>query len=138
MRLCLAIHRHGLPPAAVLWTVGSTASATTSAARQTGTVAQLLEHINETIPLEAADWGLEDYVVEVHGFECLHFQEVDSILKDGDHVTYVIRGEMELCILGLIVILTRLTILAFARCQQQTYAGGSSPVDTRYLRTANT
>ena len=49
------------------------------------TIAQLLDQINEVVPLEAADWGLEDYVVEVNGFECLHFCSL-SILKENDHV----------------------------------------------------
>lgn len=31
-------------------------------------------------------WGLEDYVVEVNGFECLHFMSVDGLLKEGDEV----------------------------------------------------
>ncbi|QSS56485.1 hypothetical protein I7I53_04710 [Histoplasma capsulatum var. duboisii H88] len=69
------------------------------------TIAQLLEDVNEVIPLEthvedgiggsdgigdAGQWGLEDYAVEVMGFECLHFMEVDGLLRDGDEV--VIRA----------------------------------------------
>ncbi|PGG98486.1 hypothetical protein AJ79_08858 [Helicocarpus griseus UAMH5409] len=74
------------------------------------TIAQLLEEVNEVIPLEtqvdeglegggglatrisggAGQWGLEDYTVEVMGFECLHFMEVDGLLRDGDEV--VIRA----------------------------------------------
>ncbi|KAI9842540.1 MAG: hypothetical protein M1838_003084, partial [Thelocarpon superellum] len=42
--------------------------------------------VNETFPLEAGEWGLEDYVVEVEGFECVHYHEVDAILRDGDQV----------------------------------------------------
>ena len=53
--------------------------------------------MNEVIPLETqigdadsqydgGQWGLEDYVVEVQGFECLHFMEVDGLLRDGDEV----------------------------------------------------
>lgn len=62
------------------------------------TIAQLLEDVNEVIPLEthvedgigdAGQWGLEDYAVEVMGFECLHFMEVDGLLRDGDEVVYV-------------------------------------------------
>ncbi|EEH36457.2 hypothetical protein PAAG_06875 [Paracoccidioides lutzii Pb01] len=69
-------------------------------------IAQLLEDVNEVIPLETqveeefengggigggvGQWGLEDYVVEVAGFECLHFMEVDGLLRDGDEV--VIRA----------------------------------------------
>ncbi len=61
------------------------------------TIAQLLEDVNEVLPLETqvrdvdsqcggGQWGLEDYVVEVEGFECLHFMEVDGLLRDGDEV----------------------------------------------------
>ncbi|ODH41750.1 hypothetical protein ACO22_01328 [Paracoccidioides brasiliensis] len=69
-------------------------------------ISQLLEDVNEVIPLETqveeefgngggigggvGQWGLEDYVVEVAGFECLHFMEVDGLLRDGDEV--VIRA----------------------------------------------
>ncbi|KAK2738923.1 hypothetical protein FQN55_009693 [Onygenales sp. PD_40] len=70
------------------------------------TIAQLLEDVNEVIPLETqvgeeggygnndgdvgGQWGLEDYVVEVQGSECLHFMGVDGLLRDGDEV--VIRA----------------------------------------------
>ena len=37
----------------------------------------------------SGQWGLEDYVVEVAGSECLHFMEVDGLLRDGDEVVYV-------------------------------------------------
>ncbi|KAJ0420414.1 hypothetical protein BJY00DRAFT_139203 [Aspergillus carlsbadensis] len=60
------------------------------------TVAHLLEDVNEVIPLEtesrlfedesSGQWGLEDYVVEVGGSECLHFMEVDGLLREGDEV----------------------------------------------------
>lgn len=63
------------------------------------TVAQFLEDVNEVIPLETGtalldneyggQWGLEDYAVEVGGSECLHFMEVDRLLRDGDEVVYV-------------------------------------------------
>lgn len=59
-------------------------------------IAQLLEDVNEVIPLEteqqlfddesSGQWGLEDYVVEVGGSECLHFMEVEGLLRDGDEV----------------------------------------------------
>ncbi len=48
--------------------------------------------MNEVIPLESEDWGLEDYAVEVAGFECLHFWEiggVGGVLRDGDVVWFV-------------------------------------------------
>lgn len=60
------------------------------------TIAQLLEDVNGVLPLEtegelvddeySGAWGLEDYVVEVGGFECMHFMEVDGLLRDGDEV----------------------------------------------------
>ncbi|PLB49602.1 hypothetical protein P170DRAFT_437186 [Aspergillus steynii IBT 23096] len=60
------------------------------------TIAQLLEDVNGVIPLEteptlfdsecSGQWGLEDYVVEVAGSECLHFMEVEGLLRDGDEV----------------------------------------------------
>lgn len=62
------------------------------------TVAQLLEDVNDVVPLEtepsmfdldpefSGTWGLEDYVVEVDGSECLHFMEIGGLLRDGDEV----------------------------------------------------
>lgn len=61
------------------------------------TIAQLLQDVNERVPLETqpgesvsdqdvGHWGLEDYVVEVFGSECLHYMEVESLLRDGDEV----------------------------------------------------
>lgn len=122
MRLHLIIQRHGLPVTRILWTTSPpslfeqharhpassliaapTASAITSsrapnALYATGgyTIAQLLEDVNEVVPLEtepavfdqefSGQWGLEDYVVEVCGSECLHFMEVEGLLRDGDEV----------------------------------------------------
>ncbi|KAE8146740.1 hypothetical protein BDV25DRAFT_143423 [Aspergillus avenaceus] len=117
MRLHLIIQRHGLPVTRILWTTtppasfGQNASSTfpapSSAITSTRapnalyanggyTVAQLLEDVNEVIPLEtepalfdnefSGQWGLEDYVVEVGGSECLHFMEVEGLLRDGDEV----------------------------------------------------
>lgn len=59
------------------------------------TIAQLLEDVNEVVPLETdnsdeemygGQWGLEDYTVEIGGYECLHFMEVDGLFRDGDEV----------------------------------------------------
>lgn len=113
MRLHLIIQRHGLPIVRILWTTtpsttGLTArppapSSAIASARAPNafcdngglTIAQLLEDINEVIPLESGEgaarqgpgqWGLEDYVVEVNGYECLHFMEVEGLLRDGDEV----------------------------------------------------
>ena len=87
MRLQLTIQRHTLPPVHVLWTVG-VVRPPYAAAGASATVSQLLEQINEIIPLESEDWGLEDYAVEVRGFECLHFSELGQILREDDEVWY--------------------------------------------------
>lgn len=63
----------------------------------TYTVAQLLADVNEVVPLETSpnqtehqngggQWALEDYVAELMGSECLHFMEVDGLLRDGDEL----------------------------------------------------
>lgn len=116
MRLHLVISRHGLPATRILWTTTSSSAvgeygahraASTAAISSSRTpniafanggytVAQLLEDVNEVVPLEtepsmfdpefSGQWGLEDYVVEVGGSECLHFMEVDGLLREGDEV----------------------------------------------------
>ncbi|KAI9880804.1 MAG: hypothetical protein M1830_000240 [Pleopsidium flavum] len=78
--------RHALPPTQVLWTVTNLRPPYT-AAGSSGTISQLLEQVNEVIPLESEHWGLEDYVVEVQGFECLHFSELTTVLKEEDQVS---------------------------------------------------
>lgn len=64
------------------------------------TIATLLASINSTIPLEdfsppqrttsttslSRTFGLEDYVLELNGYEILHFEDVYSVLRDGDFV----------------------------------------------------
>jgi len=64
----------------VLWTVPEANSPLAY------TISRLLEDINHVVPLEAEHWGLEDYVVEVKGFECLHFSPVFQTLKEDDVV----------------------------------------------------
>ncbi|KAJ5605138.1 hypothetical protein N7510_010292 [Penicillium lagena] len=117
MRFHLVISRHGLPVTRILWTTTSPASATGGYGTQTAastsaissarnpniafanggyTVAQLLEDVNEVVPLEtgpslfdaesSGQWGLEDYVVEIGGSECLHFMEVEGLFREGDEV----------------------------------------------------
>jgi len=115
MRLHLVISRHGLPITRILWTTttastsagglgygarahrGTVASTSNLPLANGGyTVAQLLEDVNEVVPLEtepsvfdpefSGQWGLEDYVVEVDGSECLHFMEIEGLLRDGDEV----------------------------------------------------
>lgn len=88
LRLRLHVRRNGLPESNVLFNV---------ALSNDPTIANLLELVNDTIPLEDADgeWGLDDYVVEVHdkdhrgpgnAFECLHFQPVSGLLDKDDEV----------------------------------------------------
>lgn len=80
MRLRLSIRRHNLPAADLLWAVPD------DRAHDAFTVAQLLEHLNDIIPLESPHWGLEDYAVEINNYEALHFQKVKDIFKDEDQV----------------------------------------------------
>jgi hypothetical protein len=80
MRLRLTVQRNNIPAANILWNVPETNSP------QAYTITRLLEDVNHVIPLEAEHWGLEHYVVEVGGFECLHFSPVAQALKDDDHV----------------------------------------------------
>ena len=85
MRLQLTVQRQGLPPVHVLWDAYAIRP-NHDADGASKTIAQLLEQINEVIPLEAEEWGLEDYVVEVNSFECLHFCTLD-IFRENDLVT---------------------------------------------------
>jgi hypothetical protein len=81
MRVKICVRRNGLPDANLVWPVVE---------EETGnklTVARLLSQVDEAIPLESVDWALEDYIVEIGGFECLHFQYLSDILKEGDQVT---------------------------------------------------
>ena len=108
MRLNLIIQRHGFPTSRILWSTSTSTAyipASSSSITSTNnpnavfsngyTVAQLLDDVNEVVPLEtevedrkngSGSWGLEDYAVEVGGFECLHFMEVAGLLRDNDTV----------------------------------------------------
>lgn len=86
MRLRLLIKRNGLPATPIIWDPSST-----GADARTLTIAQLLEQVNEVVPLESGEWGLEDYAVEIVGsagtnFECLHFQPVEKVIREQDEV----------------------------------------------------
>ena len=76
MRLYINIHRHELPPVKILFKVPA----------EPTPVSQLLELVNHLVPLESEGWGLEDYMVSLGGYECLHYSDVHSILNDGDEV----------------------------------------------------
>jgi hypothetical protein len=86
MRLRLTVRRHGLPETLIIWVIDTSAAPT---------VYQLLEQVNETIPIESdGEWGLEDYAVEIKGingvnYECLHFQSVSSVMKEDDEIMSV-------------------------------------------------
>jgi hypothetical protein len=82
MRLRLVVRRHDLPELRLMWHVQLSSNPT---------ISKLLEQLNDHVPLESRDWGLEDYVVELHDsdgtdFECLHYQLVRSVLKPDDRV----------------------------------------------------
>ena len=98
MRLRLTVQRHGIPSARILWNVVPTRPPL-AAAGSSITVSQFLEQINDVIPLESEDWGLEDYAVEVAGFECLHYSELGQVLKEDDEVWYVLHewARLEMC-----------------------------------------
>ena len=89
MRLQISVKRYSLPSTNVIFTTRSFGPSPATSSSD-ATIAQLLEDINEIVPLESADWGLEDYAVEVNGYECLHFSPIDAVLRDGDQV--VIRA----------------------------------------------
>ncbi|KAL3963144.1 hypothetical protein ACCO45_000148 [Purpureocillium lilacinum] len=91
LRLRVTVQRHGIPDVKFVWPCARAAADLS--------VAQLLAQINEVVPLEGGEWGLEDYAVELvgpagedglgRGYECLHFQQVQQILKDEDQIVYV-------------------------------------------------
>ncbi|KAG6021058.1 hypothetical protein E4U19_005986 [Claviceps sp. Clav32 group G5] len=86
IRLRLAVRRHGVPEVKLVWPCERSADLT---------IAKLVASVNEVVPLECSEWGLEDYAVELVGadgdrYECLHFQLVAQILKDEDQL--VIRS----------------------------------------------
>ena len=87
MRLRLNILRHQLPPTLILWDTNGSVPGQDSG--DNATVAELLQQVNHVIPLECEDegWDLEDYAVDCHRFECLHFMTLRSILREDDFVT---------------------------------------------------
>lgn len=82
MRLRLVVRRHAVPDVKLLWN---------ATANEDLTISRLLAQINEVVPLESGDWGLEDYAVELkdasgEGFECVHYHLVSKLFKDDDQV----------------------------------------------------
>ena len=113
MRLQLTIQRQGLPQANILWNVRPLIRPSSAST----TISQFLEQVNDIIPLEADEWGLEDYAVEVKGFECLHFSELHQVLKEDDEVWYVLHETS-----GLIHVQIReLTKVVYDHCKRQIY-----------------
>ncbi|ESZ94447.1 hypothetical protein SBOR_5165 [Sclerotinia borealis F-4128] len=83
MRLRLTVRRHNLPDCPIIWDVNTSTS--------TPTVSELLDQINDVVPIESTEWGMDDYAVEVKGkeginYECLHFQPVGKVMKEEDEV----------------------------------------------------
>lgn len=82
LRIRLVVRRNGLPETRLVYTIP---------VDDDPTIAKLVELVNETIPLETEDWGLEDYVVEMRddsgtAFECLHYQTVTSVIEPDEKV----------------------------------------------------
>lgn len=91
MRLRLIIRRHRLPELRLVWPCDGLDNLTP---------AGLLSQVNEVVPLESDQWGLEDYAVELldqdgGSFECLHFQPVGKLLKHDDQVMWVSFSSFE-------------------------------------------
>jgi len=81
MRIRLSINRYSLGTTKIWWDTTSV-----NEGRPGTTISMLLESVNEVCQLEAENSGLEDYVVEVGGWEVLHFQGVEGLLREGDEV----------------------------------------------------
>jgi hypothetical protein len=80
-RVKLKIQRNRLPDVDILWPLKE------QDGRQQCTISSLLTDVNNSVPLESGDWTLDQYLVELDGFECLHYQFLSDVLKDGDNVT---------------------------------------------------
>lgn len=82
MRLRLVVRRHALPETRIILPVSLD---------EDPSIADLIDLVNGVVPLESEDWGLEDYVAELHdgegsAFDLLHFQRVVSVLKPDEEV----------------------------------------------------
>ena len=84
MRILLTIQRNRLDSVEVLWTIPEDSYKSPS-----HTISRWLAEVDEAFPLETDEWGLEDYVVHIQGFECLHFKTTGEVFRNGDHVTFV-------------------------------------------------
>lgn len=81
MKIRLEVCRENLPPVKILWTTAGLRPGSGGPSQCT-TIAQLLYQVNEVIPLENDVFGLEDYVAEVNGYECLHFAILEEVLEE--------------------------------------------------------
>jgi hypothetical protein len=81
MRFRLSVFRHGLPPMRVVWS--------TPDEQLDGVflVSRLLSEINDIIPLDPGERGLEDYVVQLGEYELLHFHNLADVLRENDKIT---------------------------------------------------
>ena len=81
MRLRLQIRRHRLATTKIWWDTTQCLEEKPNA-----TVGNLLQYINEVCPLDYGSIGLEDYIMEIGGYELVHFQHVSSLLREGDEI----------------------------------------------------
>ena len=105
MRLQVQIIRHALPSVSILFATSANPSSHTSS--KASTISDLLHDVNDLVPLESTDgeWELEDYVVELASttegdietyYECLHYQTLESVLREDDEVLVRCLGSEEL------------------------------------------
>lgn len=81
MRLRLQIHRNQLPAVKLLWETTEWVKPDSDPI-----VSSLLAAINDVFPLDGPSVGLDDYVVEVDGYEVLHFQDLKTAFSPDDTV----------------------------------------------------
>lgn len=84
MRIRLALTRHSLGTVKLWWDTASIVNGSPNV-----TVSALLESVNQVVQLETVTCGLEDYVVEMKGYELLHFQILGDFVKEDDEIVYV-------------------------------------------------
>lgn len=132
IRLRLVIRRHAVPEVRLVWPCTGSEDLT---------VAKLLAQINEVVPLESGDWGLEDYAVELadgHGssFECLHFQPVGKLFKNDDQVMWVTPPTT----FAMLVLRADVVVFfaEFDPYSQKTLSDGSSVDDTKSQKMGST
>ena len=82
MRLRLKVRRPGVPDTNMLWNVSLGGKIL---------VSRLMSQVDTVLSLQTGNACVEDYVVEYTdeagvGFECLHFQTVNQILKEDDRI----------------------------------------------------